>query len=223
MLLKEFKNSLKKESQKNEINTENLLKFKDTFQDICDNSENKIKENQDIIADYYGLILCYLNNYNFPKFSEIVKHLYAQDSTFLFQILLTYKLYFKKDIKVDEKILDEFIEYTAGRTYNDLTESGLIYLKNLKLFLKILNKNKEKLIEIENFKPIQSTYNLENKMAQKDINEVIELANNIIDFSIDKKQLLIAFVDNFWEKLINNCDSSSQENTVNYIVVDTTY
>ena len=96
-------------------------------------------------------------------------------------------------------------------------------MKNLKLFLKILNKNKEKLIEIENFKPIQSTYNLENKMAQKDINEVIELANNIIDFSIDKKQLLIAFVDDFWEKLINNCDSSSQENTVNYIVVDTTY
>ena len=212
LLLKEFKNSLKKESQKNEINNENLLKFKDTFQDICDKSENKIKENQDIITDYYGLILCYLNHYNFPKFSEIVKHLYAQDSTILFKILLTYKSYFKKDIKVDEKILDEFIGYAAGQTYNDLTENGLIYLKNLKLFLKILNKNKEKLIDIENFKPIQSTNNLENKMAQKDINEIIELTNDIIDFSIEKNQLLIAFVDNFWEKLINSCDSSTQEN-----------
>ena len=212
MLLKEFKNSLKKESQKSEIYIENLLKFKDTFQDICDKSENKIKENQDIIIDYYGLILCYLNNYNFPKFSEIVNHLYAQDSTILFQILLTYKSYFKKDIKVDEKILDEFIGYAAGKTYIDLTENALFYLKNLKLFLKIINKNKEKLIDIENFKSIQSTNSLENKMAQKDINEIIDLVEDIIDFSIEKKQLLIAFVDNFWEKLINNCDSSTQEN-----------
>lgn len=56
MLLKQFKNSLKKDSQKNEINNENIQKFKDTFQDICDKSENKIKENLDIITDYYGLI-----------------------------------------------------------------------------------------------------------------------------------------------------------------------
>ena len=189
LLLKEFKNNLKKESQKNEINNENIQKFKDTFQEICDKSENKIKENLDIITDYYGLILCYLNNYNFPKFSEIVKHLYAQDSTILFQILLTYKSYFKKDIKVDEKLLDEFIEYTAGKTYNELTESGLIYLKNLKLFLKIINKNKEKLIDIENFKPIQSTNHLENKIAQKDLNEIIELLNDIMEFSNEKKYL----------------------------------
>ena len=70
-------------------------------------------------------------------------------------------------------------------------------MKNLKLFLKIINKNKEKLIDIENFKPIQSTNNLENKMVQKDINEIIELVNDIIDSSIEKNQLLIAFVDNF--------------------------
>ena len=214
LLLKEFKNSLKKDTQNNDINNENIQKFKDTFQDICDKSENKIKENLDIITDYYGIILCYLNNYNFPKFSETVKHLYAQDSTILFQILLTYKSYFKKDIKVDEKILDEFIEYTAGKTYKDLTESALIYLKNLKLFLKIINKNKEKLIDIENFKPIQSTNHLENKIAQKDLNEIIELLNDIMEFSNEKNQLLIAFNDNIWEKLIQNCNSSSQENII---------
>lgn len=90
----------------------------------------------------------------FQKFSELVKHLYAQDSTILFQILITYKSYFKKDIKVEEKILDEFIKFTAGRIFNDLTSSGLIYLKNLKIFLRIIKNNMEKLINIENFKPL---------------------------------------------------------------------
>jgi len=155
-----------------------------------------------------------LNNYNFPKFSETVKHLYAKDSTILFQILLTYKSYFKKDIKVDEKTLDEFMEYTDGKTYNKLTESGLIYLKNLKLFLKIINKNKEKLIDIENFKPIQSTNHLENKIEQKDLNEIIELLNDVMEFSIEKNQLLIAYNNNIWEKLIQNCVSSSKENII---------
>ena len=49
-------------------------------------------------------------------------------------------------------------------------------------------------------------------MPQKDINEIIELLNDILEFSIEKNQLLIVFIDNFWEKLINCCNSSSQEN-----------
>ena len=150
-LFKEFNKNLKNNS---EVSNANLQKFKETFQDICDKSENIVKINPDISTNYYGLILCYLNNYDFQKFSELVKHLYAQDSTILFQILITYKSYFKKDIKVEKKILDEFIKFTAGRIFNDLTSSGLIYLKNLKIFLRIIKNNMEKLINIENFKPL---------------------------------------------------------------------
>ena len=106
--------------------------MKETFQDICDTAENKkiIKENPDIFIDY-GIILSYLHYYAFTKFNKLINHIYAQDSNILFEILLSYKSYFKKNIKIDEKILHEFIKYSAGKTYNDLTKC-IIYLKKFK-------------------------------------------------------------------------------------------
>ena len=87
LLLKEFKATLEKDSQKHHIIFENLKKLKDLFKEICDKSENiiqKFKEildksdnNSDYSTDYYGLILCYLNNYDFDKFTEIINHLYV--------------------------------------------------------------------------------------------------------------------------------------------------
>ena len=140
-----------------------------------------IKENPDIFIDYYGIILSYLYYYDFTKFNKLINHIYAQDSNILFEILLSYKSYFKKNIKIDEKILDEFIKYSAGKTYNDLTKC-LIFLKNLKIFLSKINNNKEKLIVIENFKSL-STTDLENTIDQKDINIIIDLLKEIILYS----------------------------------------
>jgi hypothetical protein len=67
----------------------------------------------------------------------------------------------------------------------------------------------EKLINIENFKPLELN-NLENKMDQKDINEIIELLDNIIKFSEKNNKLLIFFIDKFWENLINVYNTSSE-------------
>ena len=105
------------------------------------------------------------------------------------------------------------MKFTAGRTFNDLTSSGLIYLKNLKTFLRIIKNNMEKLINIENFKPLELN-NLENKMDQKDIIEIVELVDNIIKFSEKNNKLLIFFIDKFFENLINICNSSTKENII---------
>ena len=222
MLFKEFKLTLEKESQKNSITTENLKKLKDIIREICDKIENTIQKfqevlnksdnNSDIYTDYYGLILCYLNNYDLDYFTEIIKHLYAKDPTILFQILLTYKSYFKNDIKVDEKILIEFIEFTAGRTYKELTENGLVYLKNLKLFLKIVEINKKKIIENENFKPLGLNNIKNNKIQAKDMNEIIQYMRNIIEYSEENKKILVSFNDIIWVNLIEKCSSSTKEN-----------
>ena len=84
-------------------------------------------------------------------------------------------------------------------------------MKNLKIFLRNINNNKEKLISIENFKPL-STNNLEKKMGPKDISEIIPLVKEIVEYSIENNKLLINFIGNFWEKLINVINSSSEEN-----------
>ena len=183
-------------------------------------NDNAIKENPEISVDYYGLILCYIYNYDFSKFSELVKHIYAQDSNILFQILLTYKSYLKKDIKIEEKILEEFIKFTAGKTYKDLVEGGLIYLKNLKLFLNIINKNKEKLISIENFKPlpIKNTSGIKPYELLEKIKEhptIKPLIKDIMEFSQENNKILIYFNDTFWKKLISICNTSSRDNINN--------
>ena len=233
-LFEKFKNILKKGPQMNNdkiSDNKNLQEIKDKyFSEIYEKAENEklIKEDSNLKIDYYGLILCYDCNYNFTHFSELVNHIYAQDSETLFQILLIYKRYFKKDLKIDKEILGKFIEYTArNKTYKDLIDNGLIYLKNLKLFLEIVNKNREDLISMENFKPI-STYGLEEKMMKNDIKDIIELAKKIISFSEGKKddednedneenednekKLLLIFNDKFWDNSISICDSSSNEN-----------
>ena len=161
-------------------------------------------------VDYYGLILCYYSNYDSPEISKLVKYIYDQDSDILFQILFTYKFYLKKNIS-DEKILEEFIKLTASKTYKDLVESGLIYLKNLELFLNIINKNKEKLISMKNFQTLQ----IKNLESPKNIKEIILLLKEIINFSRENNKLLIYFNNLFWANLINICNSSSQDNIVN--------
>ena len=102
LLFIEYKKILKKSQNNDKITlNENLQCFKDKFQEIYEKAENDkiIKENPDISTDYYGFILCYNCYYDFSKFSELVKHIYAQDSDILFQILLAYKSYLKKEIK----------------------------------------------------------------------------------------------------------------------------
>ena len=213
-LFEEFKNTLKKVEQKNDKITDNknLLNLKEKFQEIHEmaESDKSIKENPNMSVDYYGLILCYDCNYDFPHFSELVKHIYAQDSEILFKILLTYKRYFKGDLKIDEKILDEFIKYSAGNSYKDLTEGGLIYLKSFKLFLKIIVENEDKIFKIQNFKAIP-TNGLENKIDKNNIKEIMNLVEKIIEKSQEKNKLLIVFNNKFWEKAINICNSSTQE------------
>ena len=213
-ILKEFKNNLEKSlDQKNEIGSEKLKKYKDNFQEIYDKSDNILKNNTEISPSYYGLLLCFLNNYDFPKFTELVKHLYSQDSDTLFQILLTYKSYLKKDIKVDDKIMNEFISYTTGQTATVLNQAISVYLKKLKLFLQIIDNNKEKIIGMEKFKPLELN-NLENTVELKDVNELVTKLNILIEFSEKNKKLLINLTDKLWEKLINFCSNPTKENII---------
>ena len=125
-----------------------------------------------------------------------MKYIYDQDSDVLFQILFTYKFYLKNNIN-DEKILEAFIKFTANKTYKDLVESGLIYLKNLELFLNIINKNKEKLISIQNFQPLP----IKILESPKNIKEIILLLKEIINFSKENNKLLIYFNNEFWAYL----------------------
>ena len=83
---------------------------------------------------------------------------------------------------------EEFKNFSVERTYGELKEKSFFYLKKLKTFLKIIEKNKEKnkekMIYIKEFKPLK--INLENKNDQKDVDEISDYMKNIIEFSEKK-------------------------------------
>ena len=210
-LLDKFKNKLTNENQKNSVINENLGKFKELFEEISDNSDKIIEKNNFNYTDYNGLILCYLNNYLPNKFEEHFRHIYAKNAQSLFEILLQYKPYFRSEIKFEGKMLEEFIIYGAGLTYSQLTKNALIYIKKYKEFLTIIDNHKDKTIEIEGFEPIKFN-ELDNKISQDEIDDINTLVNNILEFSKERKKLLVFFSSNFWELLIKVCSNCSQEN-----------
>ena len=73
--------------------------------------------------------MIYLNNYDSEKFSKVFEHLYFHDNSILFEIELTYKSYFK-----EWKIFGRIWDFEAYITIKELTESVLLYIKNLNLF-----------------------------------------------------------------------------------------
>ena len=75
----------KKESQKqiNSIKEENLAYFKEIFKLICENSNKLISENSLDPIKFYGVILCFLNNYDIESFSELIHTLYIKDKSTL--------------------------------------------------------------------------------------------------------------------------------------------
>lgn len=198
-LLNEFNKSIEKPLQIDNIIEDSLKKYKKKFDDICIKAEDLISSNSLDKIKFYGLILCYLNNYYTEKFNEQFEKLYKADKSILFEIMLKYKSYFKKEINLDIDKLNEIIRFSATKDFNEFKNSGLIYLKDINTFLDIIDKNKEVIIKIKNFEPIE-IIQLEN-FKRIDIEKLIEKMKSIIEFSKDKKILLINFKSNFWESM----------------------
>ena len=201
-LLNEFDKNCTKKDQINNIIIENLQKYIEDFNNIYDNLDNLIDDSLNLI-DFYGIIFCYLNNINNEKFLEIFRKIYKKNKEIFFNILLKYKYYFKNQINMEFNYLNELINFSTSQNYDEFIHNVLFYLKGINIFLKVIEKNKEKIIEINEFHPIEfPTIELE---PQTKIKEIEDLINNIIIFSREKKKLLIYFTNDFWDYLLNHC------------------
>ena len=109
--------------------------------------------------DFYGLILCYLNICNNEKFKELFCKLSKKEESkkILFEVMLTYKLFFKKQNDISKDILKEFIKYATKKDFITFKNDALFYLKDINTILEIIDKNKDDIIEIKKFEPIELT------------------------------------------------------------------
>ena len=218
-LMEEFKKFNLKLTQK--INDSNLVNidFIDslkenvkTFQTIRQKSKELLNSYNHI--DFYGLVLSYLNHYDYENFMKLFNELSIEEENQkdVFEILLIYNHFFKNKIKFKKDFLKAFIDYAAENNekndYFRFIEKALPYLDDLNLYLNTIYINREKIILIENFKPIEIT------IFDSYTNNFEQLKNDIegiLNFS-ESKKLLIYFNNEFWINLKDLYQKPTKDN-----------
>ena len=188
-----------------------LVEYLETF--------NQIFENDDIIEtngynknDFYGIILCYLYYYdiNNKYFSKNINLLYKKNREVLFEILIKFQSYFLKPLNQDIEFYNQLIGYSIQNKELKITEKVLKYIKDLEIFLIVINKHKNDIIDyFEKPIKVKSELKLEKKnflKNQEEVNEIvsiIELIKEIISYSENQNKLLLYLTSQFWTGLLN--------------------
>ena len=156
------------------------------------------------------MILCYLNNNRIEKYKELFDDFYKKDKNILFEVLLKYKLYLKKQIDLSKDILNEIIKFSTGKDFKIFKEDAIFYLKNINTFIEIIESNKNEIIKIKDFMPIEIPKIGNNE--EIDFGLINPKIENIIKFSIEKKLLLIYLKEDFWDSLSKKCSRINRDN-----------
>lgn len=211
LLLEKFSKNKSEPALNDKIVDESLEQYKYYFDDICKNADDIISSYKLNKIDFYGLILCYLNNYINEKYGEIFNELYKSDKNVLFEIMLKYKLYFKKKLNLDLSLLEEIIQFSASKNnFTEFKNNALYYLKDIDTLLSMVEKNKEKIIKIKDFEPIE-VGKIEN--SQKiDFEEMVKKLDYIFQFSEENAILLCYLKCDFWESLAKRCAEVNMDN-----------
>ena len=217
LLLDKFKEMNLKEKEVKKNMDRNLLleKHKLIFNTIISEADNY---NYDTI-EFYGIILCYLNFYDYNIFSKIINELLNNKSKELFEILLIYNSHFKyHSIRNDFDFLNKFF-------------------KDIGTFINIIEKNKEKIFDKyfkdknnltytikldHDLKRIKFGYSLDknvnnllptsDSILPKEIEKIIKNIESIILFSKEKNAFLIYFTKNCWKYILNNFNEPNKFN-----------
>ena len=144
-LLKKFRdmNENPKDNEKNMDRKVNLRDYTSIFVEIKKEADQLIDSNSYDIIDFYGIILCYLNYYDYDNFSDIVKDLSSKKPEDLYEILLIYSSHFKYPISESVAFFNGFIKYAILNKDFPVFLNGLKYIKDLDVYISVLDENKE--------------------------------------------------------------------------------
>ena len=209
-LLEKFANNYDIIIKKDNIVEESLEQYKEKFVEIYNNSSDIVSSNNLNKIDFYGLVICYLYNFLNEKYKDIIDKLYKKDKDVLFEILLKYKLYFKKQLNLDINLLEEMIIFALDKGFKVFKNNALFYLQDTDTFLEIFEKNKEKIIGIEKFQAIE--LGKIDEFKDLNIEKILKNIEIILQFSEDKKLLLVNFTKEFWNSIAKKYSEAKIEN-----------
>ena len=158
------------------------------------------------------MFLCYFNNRDNEKYRELFDTLSKneENKTILFDVMLKYKLFFKKQIDISKDLLNEIIKYATKKDFITFKEDALFYLKDINAFPETMDNNKDDIINMEGFDPIEIPEIKDGKEIKFGI--INPKIKSITNFSKDKKKILIILKGKFWENLAKKCSEISKVN-----------
>jgi hypothetical protein len=168
-LLKIFKkiNENPKDNEKNMDRKPILKDYTSKFKSIISEADTVIETNNYNLIEFYGIVLCYLNYYDYENFSSITNELYNKKPEDLYEILLIYNAHFKYPINQNLDFFNKFISYAVANKEFPVFEKGLNYIKDIETFLNILEKNKEAIFEKYNAQIIEKVIILDDLKFKK--------------------------------------------------------
>ena len=183
-LLKIFKkiNENPKDNEKNMDRKSFLKDYSSKFKSIKSEADTIIENNNYNFIEFYGIVLCYLNYYDYQNFSSIINELYNKQPENLYEILLIYNAHFKYPINQNLDFFNKFISYAIEKKEFSVFEKGLNYIKDIETFLKIIEKNKDKIYEKYNSQKIEKIIKLDDLKFKKktDLEEESEISTKIV-------------------------------------------
>ena len=193
------------------IYKEKIQKYKFDFEQIFDNRADIIKKYSLNSINFYGLIIGYFYICNNEKYGELLDILSKNefDKKSLFEVMLQYRLFFKKQTCISKALIDNFIQYITTKDFPTFKEGVLFYLKNIDIFLELIDKNKDNIIKMKEFEPLEIPNIQENEEIKFGI--INPKIDSVTNFSKDQKKLLIYLKPKFWKDLAKKCSGISRE------------
>ena len=204
-------NDKPKGDEKNLDRNKDLEQYIDIFKIISSEADILIENNCYDAIQFYAIILCYLNYYDYSYFLTILHTLFVDEEKckVLYEILLIYFSYFLNPINQDFDFFDKFIDYCASNKEFNSFENGLNYIRDIETFISVINITKDKIVDKYatpkgSFRPIILNDDLEiiKKQKNKEMETIIPAIKSIKDYSKEKKVLLVYFTSSFWIKLL---------------------
>jgi len=101
-LIKEFYlTNSEKRNDKNMDRKQSLIYYKAFFSDISYKADNLIEYNEYDFIQFYAIIFCYINYYDYENYKKLFKKLYNNKPEVLYEILLIYNSHLVNPIEQD--------------------------------------------------------------------------------------------------------------------------
>ena len=197
----------------------------DTFNQIYSNADDLIRTNGYEPIEFYGTIFCFLSSYNKENFPKIIKKFSEGNSDILYEILIIYHSHFKNPLNQESEFYNNFIVYAMNQEKElKIFERILDYIEDIETFLYVINENKDKIFKkyddlktkpinlASNLKLIKKEYKEENQNKEKkEIDNIIKLVEEIIQFSTENQILVIYLKSSFWVYLLKQYNKPDLE------------